>query len=120
MPRLPRLDAPGVLHHIMIRGIERRRIFNDDKDRENFIDRLSILLPETGTTCYAWALMPNHAHFIFRSGDSGIPTLYRLDRKYILGKGRQKDRVEARDLVCYFGLQINWGYLLPTWQRHSE
>ncbi len=77
MPRLPRLDAPGVLHHIMIRGIERRRIFNDDKDRENLIDRLSILLPETGTTCYAWAFMPNHAHFIFRSGHSGIPTLMR-------------------------------------------
>ena len=86
----------------MIRGIERRRIFNDDKDRENFIDRMSILLPETGTTCYAWAFMLNHAHFIFRSGHSGIPTLYRLDRKYILGKGRQKDRVEARDLVCYW------------------
>jgi len=29
----------------MIRGIERRKIFNDDKDRENFIERLSILLP---------------------------------------------------------------------------
>ena len=77
MPRLPRLDAPGVLHHIMIRGIERRRIFSDDKDRENFIERLSILLPETGTSCYAWAFLPNHAHFIFRSGHSGIPTLMR-------------------------------------------
>ncbi len=53
MPRLPRIDAPGVLHHIMIRGIERRRIFNDDRDRENFIDRLAVLLPETGTACYA-------------------------------------------------------------------
>jgi hypothetical protein len=31
----------------MIRGIERRKIFNDDKDRENLIERLSALLPET-------------------------------------------------------------------------
>jgi hypothetical protein len=30
MPRLARLDAPGVLHHIIIRGIERRAIFKDD------------------------------------------------------------------------------------------
>ena len=77
MPRLSRLDAPGVLHHIMIRGIERRKIFKDDKDREDILDRLSILLPETKTACYAWALMPNHAHFLFRSGDSGISTLMR-------------------------------------------
>jgi putative transposase len=77
MPRIARLDSPGLLHHIMIRGIERRRIFNDDKDRENFIERLSILLPETKTQCYAWVFMPNHAHFLFRSGSSGISTLMR-------------------------------------------
>jgi hypothetical protein len=52
---LARLDAPGVLHHIIIRGIERRNIFRDNKDRDNFIDRLSDLLPATQTACYAWA-----------------------------------------------------------------
>jgi len=40
MPRSSRLDAPGVLHHIMIRGIERRNIFRNDKDREDFLVRL--------------------------------------------------------------------------------
>ncbi len=59
MPRLARLDAPGVLHHIIIRGIERRKIFRDDKDRNDFIDRLSDLLPATQTACYAWAFIPN-------------------------------------------------------------
>ncbi|RJP58939.1 MAG: transposase, partial [Deltaproteobacteria bacterium] len=44
MPRIARLDTPGLLHHVMIRGIERRKIFTDDKDRENFIDRLDVLL----------------------------------------------------------------------------
>ena len=77
MPRLARLDAPGVLHHIIIRGIERRKIFGDDQDKDNLIDRLSILLPETKTSCYAWALMSNHAHFLFRSGNAGISTLMR-------------------------------------------
>jgi hypothetical protein len=42
MPRLPRLDAPGILHHVMIRGIERGKIFKDDKDRDNLIERLNI------------------------------------------------------------------------------
>ncbi len=63
MPRLARLDAPGVLHHIIIRGIERRKIFRDDQDKDNFTDRLSILLPDTKTSCYAWALMSNRAQF---------------------------------------------------------
>ena len=77
MPRTARLDTPGLLHHIMIRGIERRRIFNDDKDRENIIERLSILLPETKTQCYAWSFLSNHAHFLFRSGPHGIAVLMR-------------------------------------------
>jgi putative transposase len=75
MPRVARLDTPGLLHHVMIRGIERRRIFNDNEDRENLIERLSDLLPKTKTQCYAWAFMPNHAHFLFRSGPSGIANL---------------------------------------------
>ncbi len=67
MHRLARLDAPDVLHHIIIRGIERRKIFRDNKDKNNFIDRLSDLLPATQTACYAWAFIPNHAHFLLKS-----------------------------------------------------
>lgn len=77
MPRLARIDAPGVLHHIMIRGIERRIIFRDDKDRDNFLDRLAVLLPQTQTQCYAWVLMKNHIHMLLRSGVTGISQLMR-------------------------------------------
>ncbi len=73
MPRLARLDATGVLHHIIIRGGERKKIFNDKSDQENFIGRLAQLVPETQTFCYAWVLMTNHAHFLFRSGPWGSP-----------------------------------------------
>lgn len=77
MPRLARLDAPGVLHHIMIRGIERRNIFRNNKDRGGFLDRLSSLISDTETACYAWALMPNHAHFLFRTGKVPLATIMR-------------------------------------------
>ena len=77
MPRIARLDTPGLLHHIIIRGIERRKIFDDDKDREDLIERLSILLPKTKTKCYAWSFLSNHAHFLLRSGPAGIATLIR-------------------------------------------
>ena len=77
MPRQARLDAPGVLHHIIIRGIERRQIFKDNNDREDFLARLEKLLPVTKTSCFAWALIPNHAHFLFRTGSVPIATLMR-------------------------------------------
>ncbi len=77
MPRQARLDAPGVLHHIMIRGINCRKIFLNNKDREDFLERLSKLLPQTETVCYAWAFLPNHAHFLFRTGLVPLASLMR-------------------------------------------
>ena len=77
MPRSARLDAPGVVHHVIIRGIERRKIFRDNNDRNNFLERLSKLVIETDTACYAWVFMSNHAHFLFRTGDVGLSTLMR-------------------------------------------
>jgi len=53
MPRQSRIDAPGALHHIICRGIEQRRIFENDEDRDNFIKRLGGILSETQTPCYA-------------------------------------------------------------------
>ena len=60
MPRKARIDAPGALHHIIIRGIERKAIFKDNADRANFVERLSRIILETETGCYGWVLMTNH------------------------------------------------------------
>ena len=68
MPRQPRLDAPGVLQHVMARGVERREIFKDNKDRKSFVARLGDVLTETKTQCFAWVLIPNHVHLLFRTG----------------------------------------------------
>ena len=54
MPRKTRLDAPGTLNRVIIRGIERRPIVNDDKDRENFVSRMARLTDETNTGIFAW------------------------------------------------------------------
>ncbi len=77
MPRTARLDAPGVLHHVMIRGIEGKKIFRNNKDRDDFIERLETLCPEMQVSCYAWAFMSNHAHFLFRTGQKPLSTLMR-------------------------------------------
>jgi putative transposase len=66
MPRQPRLDIPGLLQHVIVRGIERSEVFLDDNDRQRFVDRFDRLLVETDTDCYAWALIPNHFHLLLR------------------------------------------------------
>jgi len=77
MPRQPRLDAPGLLQHVMARGIERRKLFRDDKDRKSFLERFAIILEETQTQCYAWALIPNHFHILLRTGPTPLSKVMR-------------------------------------------
>ena len=68
MPRHPRLDAPNTLHHVMVRGIERTQVFRDDVDRADFVARVAHLAEEGAWTVAAWALLPNHAHPLVRTG----------------------------------------------------
>lgn len=77
MPRRPRLDVPGTLHHVIVRGIEKSAIFKDNRDRQWFLDRLADIVEATGTKIYAWALIPNHFHLLVRSGPEGLPTFMR-------------------------------------------
>ncbi|MBW1708235.1 MAG: transposase, partial [Deltaproteobacteria bacterium] len=77
MPRQPRLDAPGLLQHVMARGIERGKLFRDNKDRNSFLDRLADILEETQTQCYAWALIPNHFHLLLRTGPTPLSKVMR-------------------------------------------
>jgi len=53
---------------VIVRGIERRRIFRSDADRALFLDRLADWAVESRAGLYAWALMPNHAHLLVRTG----------------------------------------------------
>lgn len=77
MPRAARLDTPGTLHHVILRGIERRQIVNDVDDRRHFVDRLGQLALALQTAIYAWALLSTHAHLVVRSGPDGLPTFMR-------------------------------------------
>ncbi len=77
MPRSARIDAPGALHHVIVRGIGRRKIFDDTTDRNAFLDRLGTILDETATACFAWALIPNHFHLLLRTGKVPLATVMR-------------------------------------------
>jgi putative transposase len=125
MPRGARLDVPGTLHHVMVRGIERRTIVDEDEDREDFLSRVGTLAGETGTAIYAWALMGNHAHILLRSGAGGLPTfMRRLLSGYAASYNRRHRRHghlfqnRYKSIVCeedpYFKELVRYIHLNPV------
>lgn len=74
MPRGPRVDFPGAVHHVYARGIEKRPIYLDDVDRKSFLDRIGNNLPKWGMRCLAWSLMPNHFHLLLQSDKGCLPS----------------------------------------------
>lgn len=62
---------------MIVRGIERRDIFITVADRQDFVRRLSDLLRETKTICYAWALLGNHAHLLLRPTQDPLAAMMR-------------------------------------------
>jgi REP element-mobilizing transposase RayT len=113
MPRQARIDAPGAVHHIIIRGIEQTAIFVDDQDREDFIKRLSELIAESQTPCYAWALMSNQAHLLLRTGSlidlsaviEAVGRYFGAEQKKLTGSTKQVKIARARALIGYMATQ---------------
>ena len=107
MPRKPRMDAPGTLHHVMGRGIERIKIFRNQKDREDFLARLADLCREEKLIVYAWALMSNHFHILARTGRQPLSTSMRqLLTGYVVNFNKRHRRVghlfqnRYKSIVC--------------------
>lgn len=93
MPRTARLDAPGVLHHVICRGIERREVFLDDADRADSVRRLAALATDGAITLCAWALMPNHIHLLCRTREIPLSrSMHRLLTGYVVNFNRRRTR----------------------------
>ena len=124
MPRRARLDAPGTLHHVMVRGIDRRRIVNDVADRKNFVKRMGELAAGTKTTIYGWALLTNHAHILLRSSEIGLSGyMRRLLTGYAISYNRRHRRWghlfqnRYKSIICdedaYFTELVRYIHLNP-------
>ena len=72
MPRQARIDYPGALHHVIGRGIEKRNIFKERRDKEEFLRRLKLLLSKNNIQCYAWSIMDNHFHLLLLTGTTPL------------------------------------------------
>ena len=67
MARKLRVEYEGAIYHVAARGVERREIFDDDKDREHFLKRLGEGVEEYGVRLYLYCLMTNHFHLLLET-----------------------------------------------------
>ncbi len=87
------MDAPGALHHVIGRGIERTKIFLTDTDRADFVERLAQRVWSGDWAVYAWTLMPNHFHLLVRSGARPLAqSMKRLLTGYVVNFNRRHKR----------------------------
>ncbi|HNS45093.1 MAG TPA: transposase [Syntrophales bacterium] len=69
------------------------KIVESDDDRQHFLHRLGEIILATGTTCFAWSLIPNHFHLLCRTGKVPISAVMRrLLTGYAVWFNRQKNR----------------------------
>ena len=67
MPRQVRIEYPDAIYHVMARGNRRERIVIDDEDRKHFEASLEEVVVKMGWQLYAWVLMGNHYHLVFKT-----------------------------------------------------
>ena len=100
MPRKARIDAPGALHHIIVRGIARRKVFDDNADRDFFVERLGTVLSDTETQCFAYL---EKVHAMPKQGVSST-FKFGLNYGFLIG--------------CLTALRIPFEFVTPnTWQK---
>jgi len=72
MPRIRRLVFPGGFYHLFNRGLNRKVIFPSPNDYLKFLGKLFDLKKDSDFIVYAYALLPNHFHFLMETGKTPL------------------------------------------------
>lgn len=93
MPRVGRIKSKTGIYHIVIRGINRQNIFEEEEDSERFLATLKTAQEKSGYKLYAYCLMGNHIHLLIKeeNEDLGI-TMRRIGASYVYWYNRKYDR----------------------------
>jgi REP element-mobilizing transposase RayT len=67
MPRPPRIDYPGAIHHAFVRAVSGSRIALDESDYDHMLHLLETAVSRFGIACHAYCVLPNHAHYLITS-----------------------------------------------------
>ena len=94
MPRTARIPSRTNIYHVMLRGVNRQTIFEDNEDRHVFLTELQKCKEISGFTLYAFCLMPNHVHLLLKTNREPLEKVFRrLDTRYALWYNRRYERV---------------------------
>ena len=83
MARTLRQMSASSCYHIMIRGINKSNLFEDDEDRTRFLTTLKRFCKELDAQLYAWCLMSNHVHLLLRIEDSPNSLMKKIGCSYV-------------------------------------
>ncbi len=72
MGRHPRIEYAGATYHVMCRGNRRGDIFENDGDREVFLETLAQARERTGWKVCAYVLMSNHYHMVLETPEANL------------------------------------------------
>jgi len=72
MARKPRLFAPGILYHVIVRGNQRQKTFLGPADYQIYLEKLTQYRRQHEVTIYAYCLMPNHVHLLLECGKTPL------------------------------------------------
>ena len=77
MPRKARKKSKTGTYHIIMRGINRQSIFNEDEDCHRFLQTLKYYKETSGYEIYAYCLMSNHCHILLKVGSEPLEQIMR-------------------------------------------
>jgi len=93
MARPLRLEIPGGQYHVTCRGLERRAIVREDRDREKWLSVLGVVAERRDWRVLAWALMGNHFHLFVRTPGADISAgMHDLNSGYVNWFNRRHSR----------------------------
>ncbi|HEY7370311.1 MAG TPA: transposase [Thermoanaerobaculia bacterium] len=72
MPRVPRIDFPGAIHHVIVKGNEGKEIYRDDEDRKTYLHLLRRYHERYRFGLLAYCLMGTHAHLAIETGETPL------------------------------------------------
>jgi putative transposase len=95
MPRIPRSQLPSpAYYHVICRGVERRTIYLDDLDRQEWRKLLVDVARRYGWRLWVWTLLDNHFHLLVEAKRPALSKgMQRLNGLYAMRFNRRYDRV---------------------------
>ena len=94
MPRKARLKSSTGIYHIVFRGINKQRIFEDDEDHLVFLKKLKTYKETSEYEIYAYCLMANHVHLLMKEGSDPLGIIFRrIGSSYVFWYNRKHNRL---------------------------